>query len=219
MITKTPKFLYFLLIVVLVIAADTWRRTWLENDASVSQEISLLRRNIIEMKRDVEKFKNLLLVQQTIISNLKQQLNEINKLTAEKSEKTPASIPKELLEKPEIEIKKTVENNPASNNLSETDFPDISDLASTNVILKTNEKKKNLSLPKRVTSVPAHTAVPEVSIPNKNPDLTSKTIDKKYEKNEEKSPDKILSGNKRGVRMTMSDILESYEDNDNKNEN
>ena len=114
-----------------------------------------------------------------------------------------------------------------------TNFPDVSTLTSTNVTAKVDanvkksdlsrstpvktelKKKRKLSLPKRVTSLPAHTAIPEVAIPDKNPNLTSKTINERIENKADvrtSMSENMLSGRKKGVRMTMSDILESYDE-------
>ena len=124
----------------------------------------------------------------------------------------PAKVIENKIETEEIVTKKIAENNKLD------ELPDISALAATNITLNEIKKKRKLSPPKRVTSLPAHTAVPEVSIPDKNPDLTSKTIGEKPERNSTAatSPSQtMLSGKKRGVRMTISDVLESYENNDN----
>ncbi|MCK5853308.1 hypothetical protein KAH27_09805 [bacterium] len=279
MITKTPKIIYFLLFLVLVVAADAWRRTWRENDISVSREISPLRKNIREIKRDMDETKSLWLEQSAAISKLEQQLNEVNRLALKQSEKTLALINQadnklldelvnginvnsevkevveleqnNILEKTEPEIVNIVENEinkektddiveksePAKlteNNEKElTNFPDMSVLTSTEVTEKMAEnvkepnlpgekpvkkevkKKRKLSLPKRVTSLPAHSAIPEVSIPDKNPDLTSKTFNERIEKKTDvrtSMSGNMLSGRKSGVRMTMSDILESYDE-------
>ena len=278
MITKTPKIIYFLLILILVVAADAWRRAWQGNDISVSREISPLRKNIREMKRDMDETKSLWLEQSAAISKLEQQLNKVNKLALKQSEKTLALINQadnklldelvnginvnsevkeiveleqnNILEKLEPEIKKVDENiinkektenhveksepvKLTENNEKElTNFPDVSTLTSTNVTAKVDanvkksdlsrstpvktelKKKRKLSLPKRVTSLPAHTAIPEVAIPDKNPNLTSKTINERIENKADvrtSMSENMLSGRKKGVRMTMSDILESYD--------
>ncbi len=299
MITKTPKIIYFLLILVLVVAADAWRRAWQENDISVSREISPLRKHIREMKRDMDETKSLWLEQSAAISKLEQQLNEVNRLALKQSEKTLALINQadnklldelvnginvnsevkeiveseqnNILEKPEPEIiivaenkinnekiendveksepVKLTENNEKEltgfpdmsalvstsekNEKESTNFPDVAALTSTNFTAKVDanvkksdlpeappvkkelKKKRKLSLPKRVTSLPAHTAIPEVVIPDKNPDLTSKTINEKIENKPDvrtSMSENMLSGRKKGVRMTMSDILESYDE-------
>jgi len=309
MITKTPKIIYFLLIIILVVAADAWRRAWQRNDISVSREISPLRKYIREMKRDMDETKSLWLEQSAAISKLEQQLNEVNRLALKQSEKTLALINqadnklldelvnginansevKEIVEseqknileilqpdveeivenKINIEKNENVERKTEPVKLSEeiekestdfpdmaalastekltdipdmsalastkksTDIPDISALTSANVTAKADvnvkktdlpevtpvkkelKKKHKLSLPKRVTSLPAHTAIPEVVIPDKNPNLTSKTINEKIDNKADvrtSMSGNMLSGRKNGVRMTMSDILESYDE-------
>jgi len=88
MITKTPKFIYFLIIIILVVAGDAWRRSYQENNISVTLEISPLRKSIIEMKRDMDETKSLWLEQRATISKLQQQLDEVNRFIFKQSEKT-----------------------------------------------------------------------------------------------------------------------------------
>ena len=89
------------------------------------------------------------------------------------------------------------------------------DLPGAKPVKKELKKKRKLSPPKRVTSLPAHTAIPEVAIPDKNPNLTSKTFDERIENKVDvrtSLSENMFSGRKNGVRMTMSDILESYDE-------
>jgi len=250
MITKTPKFLYFLIFLIALTAADAWRRSSQQNDFSVNKATSPLRKDIIDINRELSEIKVILKKQQTVMLKLKKQLEEQTKPPVVQSEKMIDLInPDEnkmldklvngIVAKPEEEKEKELD-----------ELPDIAALAATNVTLKaqadenttvvelpvveitpkdfdsdpTNEikKKQKLAPPKRVTSLPAHTAVPEISIPDKNPDLTSKTMDEKPERNvidATSLSQTMLSGKKRGVRVTISDVLESYDNNENKTGN
>jgi len=270
MITRTPKFLYFLLFLIALTAADALRRSFRQNDFSINKATSPLRKNIIDINRELSEIKVVIKKQQIAVLKLKKQLEKQNKPPVVQSEKTIDIINpdenKTKIEKKIINDKPVMPTVKEDNKLNE--FPDIVALAATNVTLKghvvenvpvvertvekpvkkekenrqvekkaavvsvveinpknlaavpANEikKKQKFSLPKRVTSLPAHTAVPEVSIPDKNPDLTSKTIDEKPERNVNAATSlsqTMLSGKKRGVKVTISDVLESYENNDN----
>ena len=244
MITKTPKFLYFLIFLIALTAADAWRRSLQQNDLSVNQATSPLRKNIIDINRELSEIKVVLKKQQTAMLKLEKQLKKQNKPPVVQSEKTIDLInPDEnkmldklvngIVEEETVETKsekaagniikstKIVAEKTAGNNKL-NEFPDIAALAATNITIKARaneiKKKRKLSPPKRVTSLPAYTAVPEISIPDKNPDLTSKTMDEKPERNVNDATSlsqTMLSGKKRGVKVTISDVLESYENNDN----
>ena len=355
MITKTPKIIYLILLVILVIAADAWRRSWLNSDISVSQAVSPLRKSIRELKQELQETKSLWLEQRAVTAKLDDKISRIDKFILKETEKNL-----EIADKTENKILDDLVNGIADNSLTSNakieEFPDLDQLVSTKIeepaqrtqqskpekpkvvvtppkpekrsqplhqskpekpkvvvtppkpekrsqplqqskpekskvvvtppkpekrsqplhqskpekpkVVVTSPKpasikKKEIKLetpkpkesyarkrvqkgipvveikpedlapippgetkeeiktkpklipPKRVTSVPSRTAVPEVIIPDKDPRLTSKNID------EEPSAEKVdvttslsealLSGHKRGVKMTMSDILEAYE--------
>jgi len=285
MITKSPKFLYLLLVIILVVAADAWRRSWQGNIVSESEAIKPLRKNVREIKRDLDEMKRLWLEQQAITVKLEQQLNQQikehnryvlnrsqrmleiidntdNKLLDELVNGITAKTEAEEVSKPEpVELATAKAVQAEKDEKIEMDLidnPDISALAATNITVKmqTNSvdlpgemlvekkqekqtksglseprvlaapapvsqevqstKKVDFSLPERVTTVPAHTAVPEVIIPDKDPNLTSKTFGAKGKADnaepKRKPSRKMLTGRGRGVRMTMSDILEAYEE-------
>ena len=286
MITKSPKILYLLLVLILIVAGDAWRRSWKSNDVSVNQAVSPLRKKIIDVNRELSKIKNLWSEQRAITKKLELQIKKYNELAVKQSEKTlnlinsdenkllddlvngivaknnnkiekrseeiiafaqtepeiikiaeakPETKPEVKPEvkpeakpevKPEVkpEIIKIAEAKPETK-------PEIIKIAETQVEtttetgkniakpvpLKLNDNKNSRKLPQliRVTSLPANTAVPEIVIPDKDPNLTSKTI---AEKGDEKInavtslSQTMLSGNKKGIKMTISDVLESYND-------
>ena len=88
MITKTPKFLYFLIFLIALTAADAWRRSLQQNDLSVNQATSPLRKNIIDINRELSEIKVVLKKQQTAMLKLEKQLEKQNKPPVVQSEKT-----------------------------------------------------------------------------------------------------------------------------------
>ena len=239
MITKTPKFLYFLLILIALTAGDAWRRSRCQSDLTVNQAIIPLRKSIIDLNRQLSEIKTLLKKQQTVTRKLEQQFKKHNEPIVKQQKKTIDLI---APDENKTQIEKSVINDKSDMAIVKEDsklneFPDIAALAATNVTPKINSNKVADIIPeiqtvkkakpkpkpkpkpklpqlKRVTSLPAHTAVPEVVIPDKNPDLTSKTIDEKVEARTPSATSlsqTMLSGKKRGVRVTISDVLESYD--------
>ncbi len=88
MITKSPKILYLLLVLILVVAGDAWRRSWKPNDVSVNQAVSPLRKKIIDVNRELSKIKKLWSEQRAITKKLEHQIKKYNELTIKQSEKT-----------------------------------------------------------------------------------------------------------------------------------